>query len=183
MAEDSDGNSGTPTTEDVKQFNQKEVDKILAERLAIEKERNDKRTSEALAKAKAEWEEEQRIAQLKGTEKLEAEYNAQLKKLQEDNSSTSSELQKVRMELAISKAEAQLASLDLPIELAPNFIGADDAETSKKIQSFNQKVNELVAKKVNESVSRGAPKIGGAPTGTQIDAAQARINAAMGVKP
>ena len=178
MAEDSDGNSGTPTTEDVKQFNQKEVDKILA----IEKERNDKRTSEALAKAKAEWEEEQRIAQLKGTEKLEAEYNAQLKKLQEDNSSTSSELQKVRMELAISKAEAQLASLDLPIELAPNFIGADDAETSKKIQSFNQKVNELVAKKVNESVSRGAPKIGGAPTG-QVDATQARINAAMGVKP
>ena len=180
MADESHDNSGTPETEGVKQFTQEDLNKIVSERVNEVNSNKQKAIDEAVAKAKAEWDEAQKIASLTGQEKLEAEFNAKLKEAKKDRDSLNSELRKVQTELAISKAQAQLAGLDLPTEFAVNLLGKDDAETTQNIQAFDAKVKELVTKKVNESIARVTPKVGGDVRPT--DEMQSQIAKVMGIK-
>lgn len=167
MTDDPKDNSGTPNPE-VKTFTQEELDKIISERMNRAKASEEKAIQEALDKAKAEWEESQRISTLQGEERMKAEFQKELSKAQKTADTTSQQLANVQRELAVTKAQAQLAALDLPTEFASNFLGKDDAETTQNIQGFSAKVNELVAAKVNESLARGAPSANNAnPTASQ----------------
>jgi len=157
MTDESKDYSGTPEKEDVKTFTQEELNQIVSERVNKVKANEEKAIAEALAKAKAEWEESQRISSLQGEEKLKAEFQKELTKAQKTMDTTSQQLADVQRELAITKAQTQLATLNLPTDLAQNLLGKDDAETAQRIQDFSKKVNELVTAKVNEAVARGAP--------------------------
>ena len=183
MAEVND-NSGSQEKSDVEiKFTpeqQTKVDDIVSKRVNEIKAQQQKVLDDTLAKAKAEWEEQAKIAALTGQEKVQAEYTAKLSKAQREQETMSAELKKVQNELAISKAQAQLASLNLPPQFADKMLGKDDDETTKNIQAFDAMIKELVAQKVNENVARGTPKIGGdvKPSSEM----QAQIAKVMGVK-
>lgn len=161
MAETIHDDSGTPKTEDVKTFTQEEVNKIVSERVNKLNASQQAQIDDALAKAKAEWEEQKRIEGLNGEKRVQAEYDAMVAKAEKERKSLADELSKARNELAISKAQAQLASLGLPPEFAPYMVADSDEQTSQNIQTFDAKVQELVAQKVNESLSRGTPRMNG----------------------
>ena len=181
MAEQINDASGTPkNSEDVKTFTQEEVNNMISERVNRLNATKQKDLEDALAKARAEWEESKKIESLSGQEKMQAEFDAKLTKARKDQETLNKELAEARTALAVSKAQAQLASLDLPTEFAERFIGENDEQTSKNIQLFDAKVKELVAKKVNESISRGSPRLG--TNDNKEPDWQAQIKAAMHVQ-
>lgn len=165
MQDDSDKNTGSPN-EDGKTFTQDDVNNIIAERLKKAEASRDKAIQDALAKAKAEWEEANRISSLQGEEKLKAEYQAQLAKIEQEKKELEAKNADTAKRLAIADAQRQLASLGLPTEFAENMLGKDETETAMKIKVFSEAINKKVAEDVNNHLARGAPASNGAPSGT-----------------
>ena len=163
MGEESHDNSNPQTdkkTEEVKQFTQTEVNEMISKRVNEINASKQKAIDDAVAKEVKKLQDKQRIASLEGEERLKAEYQQKLDEIEAQRKAQAEQLATAQRDLAISKAQASLASLDLPPDFAENLIGKDDAETEKNIQAFNSKVNELVAKKVNESIARNTPRVG-----------------------
>lgn len=185
MAGESNDNSGTPNQTEEITFTpeqQTRINEIVSARVNEANAGKQKAIDDAVAKALQKQAEKQRIESLQGEERLKAEYQAELDRIEADRKAQMEQLQTAQHELAISKAEAQLAGLGLPTEFASNLLGKDDKETSKNIQTFNTKVNELVTAKVNESLARGPPKAGGAVP-TQQDAIMAQLRAVAHLPP
>lgn len=184
MADESHDNSGTPSkTSGEVTFTaeqQERINAIVAERVNKANEGKQKAIDEAVAQALKAQADKTRIESLQGEERIKAEYQAKLDAAEADRKAQSDRLAAAERDLAISKAQAQLAALNLPPEFAVNLLGADDKETAKNIQAFNAKVSELVAAKVNDSLARGTPKLGGAGAGGEDWKAQ--IDAAMGIR-
>lgn len=177
MAGESTDNSGTPNQSEEITFTPEQkvkINTIVQERVNEANAGKQKYADDAVAKALAEEREKQRIASLQGEERIKAEYQAQLDRIQAESKAQMEQLKAAQRDLAISKAQAQLAELGLPTDFAINMLGDDDKQTTKNIQTFNTKVNELVTAKVNESLARGPPKTGGA-TLTQQDAVLAQL--------
>ena len=175
MAEESNDNSGTqPITEEIKEYTKSDVNRIVSDRVNELNARKEKAIDEAVQKALKDAAQKQRIESLQGEERIKAEYQAQLDKITAEREAQEEELRTAQRDLAISKAEAQLAGLNLPTEFAINLLGKDDKETTKNIQAFNTKINELVTAKVSESLARGTPKAGGA-VAPQQDITMARL--------
>lgn len=164
MADESHDNSGTPSKAGEVTFTpeqQEKLNAIVSERVNEVRKAQEKATADAVAKALKDQAEKTRIESLQGEERIKAEYQAKLDQAEADRKAQSDRLAAAERDLAISKAQAQLAALDLPPDFAVNLLGSDDKETARNIQAFNAKVSELVAAKVNDSLARGAPKIGG----------------------
>lgn len=164
MAEEPNGKSGTPGNPEEVTFTaeqQERVNAIVAKRVNEANEGKQRAIDEAVRAALKSEAEKQRIASLQGEEKIKAEFQARLDEIEAERKAQAERLAAAERDLAISKAEAQLAGLGLPPEFAVNLLGRDDKETTTNIQAFNAKVNELVANKVNDSLARGSPKIGG----------------------
>ncbi len=176
LAEETNGNSGTQGQPEggSRLFSQEEVNDIISKRVNELNETKQKAIDDAVAKALKKQADKQRIEALEGEEKLKAEYQARLDEIEAERKAQQEQLLTAQRALSISKAEAQLASLNLPPEFAVNLLGKDDKETTKLIQDFNSKINELVASKVNDSLARGTPRIntngdGQAKTGWQAE--------------
>jgi len=169
MAEPINDDSGTPKTEDVTTFTQEDVNKIVSERVNKLKATQQREIDDAVAKAKAEWDEQRKIEALTGEQKIQAEYDAKVAKAEKERKNLAEELSKAKSELALSKAQAQLASLGLPPDFAPYVVGESDEQTSQNVQMLDAKIQELVAQKVNESLSRGTPRMNGEGAPQQDD--------------
>ena len=180
MAEESHDNSGTPSKEEVKEFTQADLNKIVSERVNEVKANKEKAIEDAVKKAREEWEEAKKIESLQGEEKMKAEFQKQLNKTEAMHKALEQQFADTKRQLAVTKAESELAKLGLPTDFAENLIGEDDAKTTSNIQVFNAKVNEFVTAKVNEALARGAPRVSDAQT-TRPDQF-AEIDRAMGFR-
>jgi len=136
---------------------QKNLDELAGKIRAEEKAKQDKAD-----KAKAE---QARIASLEGEEKLKAEYaskeqayNARIKEL-EHNAQLS------RVQIALANAGVPGADV-----IAGNLVGADDADTDKKVKAYVDGFNSAVKTKVGGVIDKGAPGGTAQPQGNKTQA-------------
>lgn len=176
----------TPTeTEDQKQFTQADLDRIIKERMekadrqrakAVEEAVEAyKRQAQAEAKAKADAE---RIKNLEGEERLKAEYEVKQKALQDQLDAQRAEAEQVKRDLSLTRAQARLAELNLPASLAENVLGADDEQTSAKIDALSKAFNDAVNVRVAEGLHKGTPPAGGLSV---RQAADSELDRLMGI--
>jgi len=137
---------------DEKKFSQADMDKAIADRLAREQKKN----TDAAAKAKVEADEAARIAALQGEEKLKAEHAAALKKAQEESKAAQDELR-------ITKAKAALLEAKLSPDFAAAVVGDTDDATAANIAKLSKMVSDEVKKQVDDAVHKGAPASGKPP--------------------
>ena len=130
---------------------QEAVNKIIADRL--EQERKAQERKEAERQKKAE------IEKLSGEEKLKAEHKAEVDKILAERD----EAVKANRML---KAGEELAKLGYDTTLAKYVVDEDDKVTTENVKALDRMINAIVEKRVQENLSRGAPKSSGqgAPT-------------------
>ncbi len=175
----------TPTETEEKLFTQADVNRMMQERMdkadrqrakAVEEAVEAyKRQAQAEAKAKADAE---RIKSLEGEERLKAEYEVKQKALQDQLDAQRAEAEQVKRDLSLTRAQARLAELNLPASLAENVLGADDEQTSAKIDALSKAFNDAVNSRVAEGLHKGTPPAGGLSV---RQAADSELDRLMGI--
>lgn len=127
-------------------FTQDDVNRIVGQEKARLKAQYEKQQADYTKT----YEENARIAGLKGEERARAE-------AQREHDQLVKERDELKRNLAIANASAQLSSLGLDPAFAENLIGPDEDVTKANVERFNQMVQSLVAKQVQGNLHRGAP--------------------------
>lgn len=158
---------------------QEKFNRLLSKRLEREKATSERERQKAIEEARRAGREEAEMERMTEDEKAKRRHEQELSKLQKERDNQAKELAEARRALALSKAEAKLTAAGLPAELASNVLGDDDDATDANIASMSKIVNDLVTKKVGESLSHGAPRAGGSePSSAMGDV----LDKAMGIK-
>jgi hypothetical protein len=131
-----------------KSFSQEELDRVLAKRLADEREKHEQQLEEARKEAKAEAE---RLAKLSAEER-----EAQLKEQQEREFKERSESVTIR-ENTIDAREA-LSELGIPGELAELVVDLDGNKQKEKITKVSTAWKKAVEKGIEEKLKGTPPK-------------------------
>lgn len=164
-----------------KMFTQAEVDEIVEKRLVRERKSQANAIESAVNAALEKKEEETRIANLQGEEKLKAEYEAKIAKSDKARTELEAQLAESRRAVAVLHARADLAAQGLPESFAESVIGASDEETAVKIADLARAFNSAVDAKVTENLHRGAPPTGGQQANKDDDAG-AELDRLMGIR-
>lgn len=154
----------TVETPEVKTFTQEELDKLL-------QAEGDKRTTQALATAKAKWEQEfqqkleserteaEKLARMSEAERLQAEFDKRVAEFE----SKQAEFQRAQLE---SQTIKELSQSGLPIEFA-NYLLASDAESIKtNIDTFKAQWVSAIEKAVDERLKGSTPQTSNRQAGT-----------------
>ena len=152
--------SGTPT-EPIKEENkggepktfsqeehQKELDRVLSERLAKEKEKTEKLISEKLQKEREAWEQESKLSQEEKEKKLEEKRKLELEEWQRNLTIRENNLE----------ANKLLTALDIPIDFSEYLIDLDKEKMTEKINNFAKRWEEALSARVAK-VTKGEPPI------------------------
>lgn len=141
----------TPATEEKdvkggKTFTQEDVDKIVAKRLNEENAKNQESTNEAIKKALAEYDRQQKLSAEEREKEAKSKREAELKE-REDN---------VTLRERRIQAKEELESKGIPTDLVDFVVDLDENVTKEKI--------ELLTKTYNKSVETGVTdKLKGTP--------------------
>ena len=158
------------TTENPKTFTQEELDKIVQDRLAQLTRKVEREQEEARRKSQ----EQADLEKLQGEERMKKQYELDKAKLTEERDG-------YLRELKLARAESVLASKGLDAKFAPNMIGATDEETKANIAALEKLVNDMVASRTKEALSKGAPPAGNGSSASDDMLAAARKAAGLKV--
>ena len=124
--------------EEPKLFTQQDVDKMIAKRLAKEKQKQEKALKEA-----------ERLSKMSEEERVKAELEA-------DRAAFEEERNAYLKEKMLTSVEKELVWESLPVEFA-NLLVTDDADsTSANIKAFKDKWNNALEQAVNERLKASA---------------------------
>lgn len=157
---------------------QEKFNRLLAKRLEREKATSERERQKAIEEALKAERDKVAMERMTADEKAEALHRQEMDKLTKERDAQAKALAEARRELALSKAQAKMASMGLPPELAANVLGEDDDATDANIATLSKTVNDLVSRRVGESLSHGAPRAGGSKV---PDAVEAALDKAMGI--
>lgn len=129
----------TETKEEVKTFTQEEMDKIIAKRLAKEKQ-----------KAEAEKQEAERLAKLSAEERQKAEFEIEKAKFEEERKTYLRE----KLELQVVK---ELTAKNLPAEFSSYLIKEDAESCFEEIKTFEKAWKSALDKAVTERLKGKTP--------------------------
>ena len=144
----------TETETPTRTFTQEEVDVIIKERLAKEKRAREKEDAE---RAKAD-----KISRLEGEEKLKAMHESELDALRKERDEA------VR-QTRVLKVGEDLAKKGYDPALASTLLGADDDTTKANIDAFDKAVKAEVERRMQATVTRGAPQTPGGQPRDELD--------------
>lgn len=136
--------------EDAKTFTQDDVNRIIQDRLAKERQKWEKEFQTKLDEAKTEAE---KLA------KMNAEQKAEYERQKREQELAKREAEITRRELRATALET-LAEKGLPKQLADILDYTDAESTNKSIESVEKVFREAVEAAVNERLKGGAPKGG-----------------------
>lgn len=146
--------------EDAKTFTQDDLNRILSDRLAKERQRWEKDFEAKLNEARTEAE---KLA------KMNAEQKAEYERQKREQELSKREQEITRRELRATALET-LAEKGMPKELAEILNYTDAESTSKSIEAVEKAFRAAVEAGVNERLKGGAPKAGGGGNNVVPDA-------------
>lgn len=155
-----DNIENTETNVNVNTDNQENTEEIVftdaqkAEIAKLIQSESDRRTNQALAKQKREYEKKMSLANLDGVERERAEKDNTIAELRE-------QLAQINIEKAKSEQKSVFAANGLPVEMVDYIAFTDDAEENLKItnafkRAYQQAVKADVEKRL--AAAGGAPK-------------------------
>lgn len=153
------------TNVDVNTDNQETTEEIVfteaqkAEIAKLIQSESDRRTNQALAKQKREYEKKLSLANLDGVERERAEKDSTIAELRE-------QLAQINIEKAKSEQKSVFAANNLPVEMVDYIAFTDDAEENLKITNAFKRAYQQAVK---ADVEKRLASAGGAPKGNVIN--------------
>lgn len=163
LAEDTgaDGGSNETGAQESKTYTEDEVKDLL-------QKEGDKRVTQALKKAKSDWEKEQeekiseaeRLAKMSADERAKAEADKEKQALIEENE----KYKRANLEL---QAKNNLKDQGLDESFSSFLLGVDADTTNENIKVFKEAFDKAVENEVNERLKGSTPKVGSTKTITK----------------